>query len=142
MPENVEKIKKARESGECDVNLFIPWLKAAEEIDGEFMEHIKEKYAKIAETTRFNYKIPSAGIGGHYGMNVKRYLSGGEGKLEDPDITIELTEEIARDIMAGKISLKSANNLGYIEVDRKHVGEMLAIDSIFRIANEELGIDT
>jgi len=141
MPENVEKIIKARDLGECDVNLFIPWLKASEEIDGEFMEHIKEKYAKIAETSRFNYKIPSAGINGHYGIVVKRYLSGGDGNLDAPDFTLELSEDIVKELMTGKIGLGTAYNAGFIKVERKNVGKLMAIDSIFSIANEELGIN-
>jgi len=140
MPENVKKIKNARDSDECDVELFLTWLKAAEETDGEFMEYLAKKYAKTVDTIRFNYKIPSAGIGAHYGYTVKRSLLSGEGKLTEPDITIDLSEEIAKELMLGKISLSAAYNAGYIKVERKDVGKLTALDPILRITIEELGI--
>ena len=140
MPENVKKIKDARDSGEWDIELFITWLNATEETEGEFMKYLTKKYAKTVDTIRFNYKIPSAGIGAHYGQTVKRSLLSGEGKLDEPDFTIELSEEIAEELMHGKISLSAAYNAGYIEVEREHIGKLTAMDPFLRIASEELGI--
>ena len=140
MPENVRKIKKARELGECDVELFPIWLKATEETEGEFNEKLIKRYAETLETSKFNYKIPSAGIGAHYGYFVKQSILGGEGAFDAPDITLELTKEIAKDLMTKKISLSTAYNAGYIDLERKHAGKLASLDPIFRLASEELGI--
>ncbi|MDY6966269.1 MAG: hypothetical protein SVM80_09945 [Halobacteriota archaeon] len=141
LPENVQKIKIARESGECDVELFATYLKAGEEMDEEFMRYIQEKYAKTGETIRLNYKIPSAGIGAHYGIGVKRSIAWGEGKLDASDITIKLTEELAKEIMTGKATLSSSYHMGYINLERRLAGKLMTLDPIFRAASEELGIN-
>lgn len=141
--EAAKELLKARESDEGDIKkLWELWFKVTGErstIDPNWPKIVK-KHSKVAEPIKINYRLPSAGLVGYIGIDVKRSLSGGEGTLDDPDITIEFTEEILKEVMTGKISLSSAHNLDYIEVDRKNVGKMLAVDSIFKIANEELGI--
>jgi len=140
--DSARRLVEARKSDACDTSIFKEWLKVSEgrsEIDPLFPRYERQFY-KSWTPLKMNFKVPSAEIIGYFGLEVRRSITCGDGLLDSPDVTVELTGDVARNLIKGETNLKTAYNLGYLEIDRRSVGKLVSLDSLFSIANEEMGL--
>jgi putative sterol carrier protein len=110
----VDEIKKKIAAKEYDPKDLPLFMKAISEIAAS-SEEIKEELESM-EDTIINFTVPGV-VSGWLKISGGK-LEGGEGNLENADLTIEMTEEVARGIVTREIDVASA----YMSGDNKAGG--------------------
>ncbi|MDY6932193.1 MAG: hypothetical protein SVJ22_09800, partial [Halobacteriota archaeon] len=140
--DSARRLVASRESESCNSGIFKEWLNVSEgrsEIDPLFSK-IEKQFYKSWSPLKMNFKVPSADIMGYFGLEVRRSITCGEGVLDSPDINVELTKDVAMGLLKAETNMKTAYNLGYLEIDRRSVARLVSLDALLTIANEEMGL--
>jgi putative sterol carrier protein len=132
----VDEVKKKVESKEFDASDLPTFLKALEEIS-ESNEDLKDEL-EDTEDVVIQFNVPGV---------VQAYIEIKDGKLkaskgtkDDADVTLEMTEEVGKNLFTGETDAASA----YMAGDLKIIGEMakaMKLRSLIEIAGEEFGFE-
>ena len=132
----VDDVKAKVESKEFDAADLPLFLAALEEIAGTNEDLIDELEDTEDVTIQFN--VP--GVIAAYIEIKDGKLKAAEGNIDDPDVTLEMTEEVGRNLFTGETDAASA----YMAGDLKIIGEMakaMKLRSLIEIAGEEFGFE-
>lgn len=132
----IDEIKKKVEAREFDATDLPLFLKALEEIAGSNEDLIDE----LADTEDVSIQFNVPGVVQSYIQIKDGKLSAKEGMIEDADVTLEMTEEVGKNLFTGEADAASA----YMAGDLKIVGEMakaMKLRSLIEIAGEEFGFE-
>ncbi|MHA1265000.1 MAG: SCP2 sterol-binding domain-containing protein [Candidatus Helarchaeota archaeon] len=132
----VEDAKKKLEAKEFEAKDLPLFLAALEEI-AETNEDLKDELEDTEDTT-IQFNVP--GVIQAYIIIKDGKLTAKEGTIDDADVTLEMTEEVGKNLFTGETDAASA----YMAGDLKIIGEMakaMKLRSLIEIAGEEFGIE-
>ncbi len=132
----VDDVKAKLESKDFDAKDLPMFLKALEEIATTNEDLVDE--LEDTEDTTIQFNVPGAVEA--YIVIADGKLSAGEGVKDDADVTLEMTEEVGKNLFTGETDAASA----YMAGDLKIIGEMakaMKLRSLIEIAGEEFGIE-
>jgi len=132
----VDDVKAKLEAKEFDAKDLPMFLKALEEIATTNEDLIDE--LEDTEDTTIQFNVPGAVEA--YIVIADGKLTAGEGVKDDADVTLEMTEEVGKNLFTGETDAASA----YMAGDLKIIGEMakaMKLRSLIEIAGEEFGIE-
>lgn len=115
---------------------FPLFLKAIEEISATSGE-LQEELSGMEETA-INFVITGI-IAGHIRVEGGR-LTGGEGVLDDADLTIEMTEEVAKGMVTGETDVASAYMAGNIKLEGD-MAQAMKLRPILEVVTESIGLE-
>ena len=132
----VDDVKKKVESKEFDASDLPLFLQALEEIS-DSNEDLKDEL-EDTEDVVIQFNVPGV---------VQAFIEIKDGKLkaatgtkDDADVTLEMTEEVGKNLFTGETDAASA----YMAGDLKIIGEMakaMKLRSLIEIAGEEFGFE-
>ena len=132
----VDDVKAKLEAKDFEAKDLPMFLKALEEIALTNEDLIDE--LEDTEDTTIQFNVPGAIEA--YIVIADGKLTAGEGVKEDADVTLEMTEEVGKNLFTGETDAASA----YMAGDLKIIGEMakaMKLRSLIEIAGEEFGIE-
>ena len=132
----VDDVKAKVESKEFDAKDLPLFLAALEEIGTSNEDLIDELEDTEDVTIMFN--VP--GVVQAYIQIKDGKLTAKEGSIDDADVTLEMTEEVGKNLFTGETDAASA----YMSGDLKIIGEMakaMKLRSLIEIAGEEFGFE-
>ena len=132
----VDEVKAKVEAKEFDATDLPLFLAALEEIAATNEDLIDELEDTEDVTIQFN--VPSV-VSAYIEIKDGK-LTAAEGSIDDPDVTLEMTEEVGRNLFTGETDAASA----YMAGDLKIIGEMakaMKLRSLIEIAGEEFGFE-
>jgi putative sterol carrier protein len=131
----VEEVKAKIAAKEYDPKDLPLFMKALQEI-AETSDELKEELSSWEDTT-IVLKVP--GITSAYLKVTGGKLEVGEGELENPDLTIEMTEEVARGIASQEVDMASAYMAGDIKLEGD-ISIGMKLRPLMEIVGEKLGV--
>ena len=132
----VDDVKAKLEAKDFDAKDLPMFLKALEEIATTNEDLVDE--LEDTEDTTIQFNVPGAVEA--YIVIADGKLTAGEGVKEDADVTLEMTEDVGKNLFTGETDAASA----YMAGDLKIIGEMakaMKLRSLIEIAGEEFGIE-
>ncbi len=132
----VDEVKAKVEAKEFDASDLPLFLAALEEIARSNEDLIDE--LEDTEDVSIQFNVP--GVIAAYLEIKDGKLSAKEGTIDNPDVTLEMTEEVGKNMFTGETDAASA----YMAGDLKITGEMakaMKLRSLIEIAGEELGFE-
>lgn len=132
----IDDVKAKVESKDFDAKDLPLFLAALEEI-AESSEDLKDELEDTEDVT-IQFNVP--GIVQAYIEIKDGKLTAKEGSKDDADVTLEMTEEVGKNLFTGETDAASA----YMSGDLKIIGEMakaMKLRSLIEIAGEELGFE-
>jgi len=130
----VDEVKAKVEAKEFDAKDLPLFLKALEEI-AETNEDLKDEL-EDTEDVVIQFNVPDV-IQAYIEIKGGK-LTAAEGSRDDADVTLEMTEEVGRNLFTGETDAASA----YMAGDLKIIGEMakaMKLRSLIEIAGESFG---
>ena len=132
----VDDVKAKLEAKDFDAKDLPMFLKALEEIATTNEDLVDE--LEDTEDTTIQFNVP--GSVEAYIVIADGKLTAGEGVKDDADVTLEMTEDVGKNLFTGETDAASA----YMAGDLKIIGEMakaMKLRSLIEIAGEEFGIE-
>ncbi|MHA1651622.1 MAG: SCP2 sterol-binding domain-containing protein [Candidatus Helarchaeota archaeon] len=132
----IDEVKKKVEAKEFDAKDLPLFLEALEEI-AQTSEDLQDEL-EDTEDVVIQFNVP--GVVQAYIEIKDGKLTAKEGVRDDADVTLEMTEEVGKNLFTGETDAASA----YMAGDLKIIGEMakaMKLRSLIEIAGEELGFE-
>lgn len=132
----MDEIKSKIESRSFDASDLPLFLQALEEI-ATTSEDLQDELEDTEDVT-IQFSVP--GVVQAYIEIKDGKLTASEGTKDDADVTLEMTEEVGKNLFTGETDAASA----YMAGDLKIIGEMakaMKLRSLIEIAGEELGLE-
>lgn len=132
----IDEVKKKVESKEFDASDLPLFLSALEEI-AETSEDLQDEL-EDTEDVVIQFNVP--GVIQAYIEIKDGKLKASQGTKDDADVTLEMTEEVGKNLFTGETDAASA----YMSGDLRIIGEMakaMKLRSLIEIAGEELGFE-
>lgn len=132
----VEKAKAKLEAKEFEAKDLPLFLEALEEISKTNEDLVDE--LEDTEDTTIQFNVP--GVIQAYIVIKEGKLTAKAGTIDDADVTLEMTEDVGKNLFTGETDAASA----YMAGDLKIIGEMakaMKLRSLIEIAGEEFGIE-
>ncbi len=132
----IYEVKKKVESKEFDASDLPLFLSALEEI-AETSEDLQDEL-EDTEDVVIQFNVP--GVIQAYIEIKDGKLKASQGTKDDADVTLEMTEEVGKNLFTGETDAASA----YMSGDLRIIGEMakaMKLRSLIEIAGEELGFE-
>ncbi|NVM31130.1 MAG: SCP2 sterol-binding domain-containing protein [Candidatus Helarchaeota archaeon] len=132
----VDDVKAKVEAKEFDAKDLPIFLAALEEIAQSNEDLIDE--LEDTEDVTIQFKVP--GVVEAYLEIKDGKLTAKEGAIDEPDVTLEMTEEVGKNLFTGETDAASA----YMAGDLRIIGEMakaMKLRSLIEIAGEEFGFE-
>ena len=131
--DDVKKKVEAKEFDAADLPLFIAALEEIATTNEDLIDELED-----TEDVVIQFNVP--GIVQAFIEIKDGKLTAKEGSKDDADVTLEMTEEVGKNLFTGETDAASA----YMAGDLKIIGEMakaMKLRSLIEIAGEELGFE-